>query len=389
MHPSLLWSFATAMPDLLRCALPAPSPTGILDRPFLQEAAAHALDAAREQPYSAGAALSRWFRKDRRLGSKTRRKVSEAVYGIIRHEAILRRAGADSDADLVAGFSAILAGDRLASLTSEGPVADYATALSLPQSIAREWLDRLGEDAAAALASSLAGRAPTVLRANATRTTASALVRELSIEGVSSKEGSFPGSVVLTQRANLVGLKAFRAGLFEVQDEASQRLCAAVPLHAGQSVVDLCAGAGGKSLALAARGGKVTAADVRPRALAELKKRAKRAGVKIRTSSPRAADVVLIDAPCSGTGRLRREPALRWRLEGLELTETLALQQRLLQQGAALVRPGGVLVYATCSLLAAENTHAAPSGFVRSDAQTLWPHTDGTDGFHWSIWRRA
>ena len=377
------------MLDLLRCALPDPDPTGILDRPFLQEAAARALDAAREQPYSAGAALSRWFRQDRRLGGKTRRKVSEAVYGIIRHEAILRRAGADTDAELVDGFSAVLSGDRLTQLDSEGPVADYATALSLPQSIAGEWLDRLGEDDAAALAAALAGRAPTVLRANATRTTASALVKELAQEGVSSKEGAFPGSVVLTQRANLVGLKAFRAGLFEVQDEASQRLCAALPLHTGQSVVDLCAGAGGKSLALAARGGKVTAADVRPRALAELRKRAKRAGVKIRIGPPRAADVVLIDAPCSGTGRLRREPALRWRLEDLDLTETLALQQRLLQQGAGLVRPGGVLVYATCSLLSAENNHAAPPGFVRDSTHTLWPHTDHTDGFHWTIWRRT
>lgn len=377
------------MPDLLRCALPEPDPTGILDRPFLQDAAERALDAAREQPYSAGAALSRWFRQDRRLGSKTRRKVSEAVYGIIRHEAILRRAGADSDAELVSGFSAVLAGDRLTDLGSEGPLADYATALSLPQSIAKEWLDRLGEDNAAALASSLAGRAPTTLRANAVRTSASALVRALAEEGVSAEEGTFPGSVLLTQRANLTGLKAFRAGLFEVQDEASQRLCAAVPLHAGQSVIDLCAGAGGKSLALAARGGKITATDVRPRALTELKKRAKRAGVKIRIGAPRAADVVLIDAPCSGTGRLRREPALRWRLEGMDLTETLALQQRLLKQGAALVRPGGVLVYATCSLLSEENAHAAPQGFVRTGAQTLWPHIDHTDGFHWSIWRRA
>ncbi|MDG1479122.1 MAG: RsmB/NOP family class I SAM-dependent RNA methyltransferase [Myxococcota bacterium] len=377
------------MPDLLRCALPEPDPSGLLDRPFLTEAAAAALDKAREQPDAAGAALSRWFRKNRRLGSKTRRLVSEAVYGIIRQEGILRRTGAVTDAELIAGYNALLSGDRLASLTSEGAVKDYATALALPEAIAAEWLEALGEAGAAALGTAMAGRAPTILRANTVRCTAEQLVTRLAKEGVSAIPGGIEGAVVLTQRANLTGLPAFRAGWFEVQDEASQRLCAAIPMHAGQTVLDLCAGAGGKSLALAARGGRITASDTRKRALDELEKRAKRAGAKVRVGRPKPSDVVLVDAPCSGTGRLRREPALRWRLDGLDLTETIALQRRLLAQGAEQVRDGGLLVYATCSLLAAERTHADPSGFTRLSGHTLWPHTDGTDGFSWIIWRKA
>ena len=377
------------MPDLLRCALPEPDPSGILDRPFLTEAAAAALDKAREQPDAAGAALSRWFRKNRRLGSKTRRLVSEAVYGISRQEGILRRTGAVTDAELIAGYNALLGGDRLTSLASEGAVKDYATALALPEDIAAEWLGALGDSGAAALGTAMAGRAPTILRANTVRCTAEQLSARLAKEGVSAIPGGIEGAVVLTQRANLTGLPAFRAGWFEVQDEASQRLCAAIPMHAGQTVLDLCAGAGGKSLALAARGGRITASDTRKRALDELEKRAKRAGAKVRVGRPKPSDVVLVDAPCSGTGRLRREPALRWRLDGLDLTETIALQRRLLVQGAEQVRDGGLLVYATCSLLAAERTHAAPSGFTRLSAHTLWPHTDGTDGFSWVIWRKA
>ncbi|MFT5683710.1 MAG: 16S rRNA (cytosine967-C5)-methyltransferase [Myxococcota bacterium] len=377
------------MPDLLRCALPAPDPTVLLDRPFLTDAALAALDSAREQPDAAGAALSRWFRKDRRLGSKTRRRVSEAVYGVIRQEGILRRAGASTDAELIAGYNALLSGDRLESLASEGAIADYTTALALPEAIAAEWLEVLGEEAAAALGAAMGGRAPTILRANTARCTAAKLIERLATEGVSSAPGGVEGAVVLTQRANLTGLAAFRAGWFEVQDEASQRLCAAIPMHAGQTVLDLCAGAGGKSLALAARGGRVTASDPRQRALDELRKRAKRAGAKIRVGNPKPADVVLVDVPCSGTGRLRREPALRWRLDDLDLTETFKLQRKLLAEGADQVRSGGVLVYAVCSLIAAELTHADPAGFIRLSEQTLWPHVDGTDGFSWIIWQRA
>ena len=267
-------------------------------------------------------------------------------------------------------------------------MADYATALSLPESIADAWLKELGPEEAAALGATLSTRAPVTLRVNAQRCTAEELVARLEKEGVKSTLGSIEGSVLLQQRANLPALKAFRAGWFEIQDEASQRLCAAIPLHAGQSVLDLCAGSGGKSLALASRGARVAATDVRPGALQELAKRAKRAGAKVRIGRSHPADFVLVDAPCSGTGRLRREPALRWRLADRDFTNTHTLQRKLLAQGASLVRPGGVLIYATCSLLAAENDQPTPSGWTLLERQTLWPHRDNTDGFHWSMWRR-
>ncbi len=120
-------------------------------------------------------------------------------------------------------------------------------------------------------------------------------------------------------------------------------------------MIDLCAGAGGKALALAAKGARVRAWDERSEALAELERRAARAGADIEiTPEPGTADVVLVDAPCSGTGRLRRNPALRW---GLEAGAFVDVQRQLLRAARGCVAPGGRLVYATCSLLRAENDH--------------------------------
>ena len=128
--------------------------------------------------------------------------------------------------------------------------------------------------------------------------------------------------------------------------------------------------------------------DVRAPILRELARRAKRAGVEIEIAEPEPAPIVVVDAPCSGTGRLRREPALRWGLEPLARVE---LQQELIEDASTLVTEGGILAYATCSLVSAENAHTAPSegSWTEVDRQTLWPHRDGCDGFGWVIWRRS
>ena len=375
--------------DLLRAGLPDPDPAlaEALARPWRVRAAVEALGAARAAPAYATPTLARWFREARKLGSHDRIAVGEAVYGVIRQGALLEKAGAVDDAARVEAFAALLAGDRLAGLISEGPDADLAAALSLPVAIVAEWRAALGDDGeAAALARALQGRAPVVLRAQGI--SAEALVARLSGEGLrASVIAATPGAVLLEGRANLLGSAAFREGRFEVQDEASQRFVAALPLKPGDRVLDLCAGAGGKSLALAARGGRVRAWDTRSRALDELRRRAERARLSISVAPPAPADLVVVDAPCAGLGRLRREPALRW---GLDPARHLAEQAALLDQGAALVRPGGHLAYATCSLLRAENERQ-PSlpGFGLVDERCLWPHRSGTDGFAWRIWRRA
>ena len=171
----------------------------------------------------------------------------------------------------------------------------------------------------------------------------------------------------------MFALKAFKAGLFEVQDEGSQLIAEACGAKPGQLVIDACAGAGGKTLALAAQmenKGRLVACDRDGRRLLELKQRARRAGAhnwEPRTVAEGAsgtariadlvgkADVVLIDAPCSGLGALRRNPDARWRLDEAEVDSFPPRQKEILERYAALVRPGGRLVYATCSINQREN----------------------------------
>ncbi|MEL6344192.1 MAG: RsmB/NOP family class I SAM-dependent RNA methyltransferase [Myxococcota bacterium] len=379
------------MIDLLRCALPAepqPALADAVSRPFIRDAVVEGLAEARAHPRYAGPTLSRWFRRTRRLGSRDRRVVAEAVHGVLRHAGILARAGATTDAERLAAWGRLVGGERFDVLSSTTPEADYAAALSLPEPIASEWLRRLGPADAARLGAALAARAPTTIRANLRRGTRAQLSARLGAEGVETHPTArAPHGLMLNGRANLVGTKAFRAGWFEVQDEASQLLCEAIGAAPGMAVMDLCAGAGGKSLALAAAGATVYAHDIRSNALDELRRRAKRAGVQIPVTGPRMADVVLIDAPCSGTGRLRRDPAMRLGLPALDLDALWKTQRSLIAQGTELVEPGGRLIYATCSLLSAENDHDLP-GWTLTEAVTLWPHEGGMDGFGWRIWKK-
>jgi 16S rRNA (cytosine967-C5)-methyltransferase len=375
--------------DLLRCALPAPHPDRVsgVRKPFRWRAILEGLAAARRDPAWAGPALSGWFRGQDRLGARDRKVVQDAIFGIIRQEALFARAGATDDAAHLELWCAALDGDRLPGLASEGPEADYAVALGLPRAVAEEWLRALGPAGAAAFGAAQAVRAPAVVRANRARCSPEALAERLLAEGVSTTPHPLAADALeVDGRANLVGLPAFREGWFEVQDPSSQAFCAALPLRPGDEVMDLCAGAGGKALALAARGARVRAWDLRRAALHELEKRSARAGAGVRVGPPAPADLVVVDAPCSGTGRLRREPTLRW---GFDPGKHLGAQAALVQQGAALVRPGGHLAYATCSLLAAENAPPPPGpGFVEVQRRLLWPHVDHCDGFGWVVWAR-
>jgi 16S rRNA (cytosine967-C5)-methyltransferase len=317
--------------------------------------------------------------------------VQAAVFDIIRHEHLLIRAGARGDEALLARWIDILKGDRLDDLTPGRPAEDFATALSLGYRVAREWLDVLGAPEAAHFARVQACRAPTIIRANRLKCTREQLQVRLHEEGVSTEpDPRAPDALVVENRLPFNRLESFSEGWFEVQDSSSQRFVEAIPLEPGQRVLDVCAGAGGKSLALAARGAKVRAWDIRDDALTELSKRAARAQATISIAPPAPAPVVVVDAPCTGTGRLRREPALRWRLEQDALLQD---QHDLLADAAELVEPGGILAWATCSLLAAENDPPLPEAlageFELLDHQVLWPHRDHCDGFGWRIWRRA
>ena len=259
-------------------------------------------------------------------------------------------------------------------------------------------------------AQALLDRAPLDIRVNALKADRASLALPESGEPLPTAHGlRLPFGTQVEQ------WEAYREGLIEVQDCGSQLACEAVGARPGETVIDLCAGAGGKTLALAAAMGNqgvLIAADTDRARLARLAPRTERAGALVAetlllnpgreleglTAWQGKADAVLVDAPCSGTGTWRRNPEARWRLDATMLDRFVALQQRLLDVAAALVRPGGRLIYVTCSLLDDEGARQAtaflaahpdwraeppslPLGNPRGAGIRLSPFHDGTDGF--------
>jgi 16S rRNA (cytosine967-C5)-methyltransferase len=321
---------------------------------------------------------------------------------------------------------------RLPALCAEQPGLAFARTWSLP-----DWFVPLAErqfgDDAAAVCASLAPPAPRTLRANLLRVASrEQLAQELQAEGIGTRPAPFAATALhVLGEADLFASAAFRRGAFEQQDEASQLAVAVVAPPPGGKVLDLCAGSGGKTLALAAllqNRGSVLATDVHEGRLGELRTRQRRAGadnVQVaplpeRGELPAAvaafgghADRILVDAPCSGTGSWRRRPEARWTLDRRGLDELLAVQDRLLDRAAALLRPGARLVYATCSLLACENEQridalrqrrpelepvrvaeilggavARPIADATGTFLSLRPDRHGTDGFFAAVLRR-
>src|SRR5438067_554857 len=262
-------------------------------------------------------------------------------------------------------------------------------------------------DEAGALAEAMCSPGPICLRVNALRTTRDALMQALEAEGVQTRPGRFSrhALIVTTERPNVLALQAYRDGSFEVQDEGSQLVA---ELVGGATVLDFCAGAGGKTLALAAsmRGhGRLAAWDRDPERLRRLAERARRAGATVEIRRDLVADAVPVDAPCLELGTLRRGPDLRFRLRETDAHDFPALQRRILEEALPHVRSGGRLVYTTCTFrreeneevaLALEHAHPelqrvppdAPTELVRDGFFRTWPHRHDMDGFFAAVWRR-
>jgi len=376
--------------------------------------------------YPADRAFDAWARSSRFAGSKDRAAVSEIVFGVLRHRAELAAAlgseeprllalgavalidgagaaGAMALADGARHAPAPLAREEAAALRGAvlpGPDAPSWVRLNYPQWLHAEFEAAFGPDVEAEMAA-LMERAPADLRVNALKGGREAVLAALAGEGVPAEPTPWsPWGLRLAGRANVTGLEVFRSGSVEVQDEGSQLACLLTGAKPGEQIADLCAGGGGKSLALAAmmgNRGQIHACDTDRRRLGKLMPRAQRAGARnIQThfikphmlpgeADPDLAgfegrmDCVLVDAPCSGTGAWRRNPDARWRLTSGLLANYQATQAEVLARGARLVRPGGRLVYVTCSLLPGENerqVEAFLSGrpdFVQRDWQAGWP----------------
>ena len=273
-----------------------------------------------------------------------------------------------------------------------------------------DWLDTLGENELGAQwekeIHALNREADVVIRANTLRTTRDQLQQLLSKEGIETHPVKGSGNALqLDERQNVFVSDAFKSGLFEVQDASSQLVAEFLEPLPGMRVVDACAGAGGKTLHLAAlmqNKGQIIALDIYPNKLKELKKRAKRNGAhnieprhidtnKVIKKLHNSADRVLIDAPCSGLGILKRNPDAKWKLEPEFIDKLKSTQAEILENYAKMVKTGGKLVYATCSILPSENEKQVEN-FLKTHKEfkfiaekKILPSVSGYDGFYMAL----
>ncbi len=365
--------------------------------------------------------LPRAFREERGLGSKDRKIAQDAIYAVARHqERFLHALGQQGPVeDPVPGlWQAALVhlglppeqGSARAGVPLPGPdpqFKDPLERLAMASSLPR-WLLERAEDPQE-MVDGVASRAPTCLRVNTAKTTREELRSRLDAEGIQTHPGKWsPVALILEGRANLFGSKLYNQGHFEIQDEGSQLLAALV--HPIGRTIDWCAGAGGKSLALLPAlppGANLLAMDTRIGALQQAQKRAKRAGfvlpIRKHGQPPHPAERILVDAPCTGLGTLRRDPCLRWRLSPQSLDGVVHAQRKIVDLAAEATKPGGRLIYATCSVLPEENQDQVQAFLERHPTWTVLPaapllpasaaplckgeffaprpHLHGTDGF--------
>lgn len=358
-------------------------------------------------------ALIRWARSSRHAGSKDRAAVRDHVFDVLRRWwstawagggttgrarmiGLLRTQGRDPEP--------LFDGSRYGS----DPLApsELAEPGEMPETVALDcppWLEddlksSLGADFVPVL-EALRHRAPLMLRVNLRRADSEAARAALAGEGIEAQPHPLsPTALVVTRNPRRVaGSRAFAEGVVEVQDAASQAVVDLLPLEPGRRVLDYCAGGGGKTLAMAGRAdARFHAHDANPERMADLGSRAARAGVTVETVAPAQIggagqfDLVLVDAPCSGSGAWRRTPEGKIRLDRARLDALTALQERILDEAAARVAGGGTLAYATCSLLAAENSETCARFLERHPAferhlRRSFTPLDGGDGFHLEI----
>ena len=322
-------------------------------------------------------ALTRWARRSRFAGSKDRAAVRDHVFDLLRNRRRAAHYGQGETARaLMIGLLHLQGADLEALFDGAGhapvpltetertfppPPEEQGVAWDLPDWLLPAFKQSLGPRAAET-AAALQARAPVFLRVNQRRTDRATAIARLAAEGVETEANPLCdiALTVTSGSRRIRGSESFAEGLVELQDAASQAVVAALPEAA--RVLDYCAGGGGKALALAARSGmQVFAHDIDPGRMADLPARAGRAGVEIAQLHGAAVtqaapfDLVLCDAPCSGTGAWRRAAEGKWTLTEGRLAELTALQDHILDQAQELVAPGGTLAYATCSMLQIEN----------------------------------
>lgn len=359
------------------------------------------------------------FKNHRKWGSRDRKFFAENVYDIVRwYRTLAYIANSETDFWRILAVHWLRKGQELppmeefadidpSILQREGRIQSYAVLQSYPDWLYEMGLAELGSEWHQC-AEAMNKPADVFLRVNALRATPDQVIKALGTDEVlaekvkSEKNLELPLALRLLERKNVFSTKAFRDGLFEVQDAASQLVVPMLEVEPGMRVIDACAGGGGKSLhmsSLMKNKGKIIALDIHEWKLKSLKERAKRNGVDIIETRPidsqkvikrmhESADRLLLDVPCSGVGVLRRNPDAKWKLSAEEISRLNQTQTEILNSYCEMTKVGGKMVYATCSVLPSENEKQiakflkANDGWKLEKEIHLRPDLQGYDGFY-------
>ncbi|MFT4577117.1 MAG: 16S rRNA (cytosine967-C5)-methyltransferase [Polaribacter sp.] len=375
----------------------------------------------------AGKAVEKALKRDKRWGSRDRKFVAETIYEIVRWKRLYAEIAEVNEPfdrpNLWRMFSVwcVLKGIALPDWTQIEPTPsrrikgkfDELSKIRKYRESIPDWMDELcvselGEATWTTELAALNKQADVILRVNTLNITRDHLIKDLAQEEIIAIEvPNHPDAIKLVERANVFKTEAFKKGHFEVQDASSQLVAAYLEVKPGMKVVDTCAGAGGKTLHLSAlmeNKGQIIAMDIYESKLRKLKVRAKRNkahnidlreinSTKVIKKLHNKADRVLIDAPCSGIGVLRRNPDSKWKLQPEFIDNIKKIQQEILQSYSKMVKNGGKMVYATCSVLPSENQNQVKT-FLASEAgqdfmfikdKKILASESGYDGFYMAL----
>ncbi len=356
-------------------------------------------------------ALTNWGRANRYAGSGDRAAVRDIVFDVLRQKlSCAARGGADTGRGLVLGWARKAGQEALfdgqghapapAAADEVGQEPEGNAALDCPDWLEAPLRSGLGADFPAVMGA-MQARAPVFLRVNLGRTTREAAAEALAAEGVEAVAHPLAVSAleVRSGARRVQATAAYLTGLVEWQDAASQAVVEMLPLRDGMAVLDLCAGGGGKTLAMAARARlRLFAHDSDRRRMADLPARAARAGITVKiVDQPEKTgpyDLILTDVPCSGSGSWRRDPEGKWALTPARLEALLVVQAGIMDRAAAMLGPGGVLGYATCSMIEAENGAQVAALMARQPGLQLvserrFTPLEGGDGFYCAVLCKA
>ena len=376
----------------------------------------NAVDEIFYQKRYADKVIEKTLKSNPKWGARDRAFIAESVYEMVRWWRLIQETAQSDDLFKLFGTYWLMQGHTLPAWREfkdidENAIKSRYDAIderAILQSIP-DWMDELGESALGDKwdmeLNALNEQAQVIIRANTLKTTREDLMKRLDEEGIETyAPKGYKDALVLEKRQNMFRSPSFKEGLFEIQDASSQLVAATLEVEPGMRVVDACAGSGGKSLHLAAlmqNKGRIISMDVEEWKLKNTKLRARKAGATIietkllegsKTAKrlKESADRLLLDVPCSGLGVLRRNPDAKWKLSPESIQESMTLQKEILHNYVDMLKPGGLLVYATCSILPSENERqvadflSSPkgSGFKLLEEKKVLAHESGFDGFY-------